>query len=214
MNVDINGSIKKLKSICVGQDNKIVKIYDDLSFGQDSDGNWGYIIPGSDTVTPFGSGGGNTSQVYIDRVELVDDGSNLLVECDSIVGDYKSWAVNFPQPESNMFYMFHFAVHCQKESTITFYVRGYNGMDLRLFIDNEGTPYYSGGTLLSLNGYDASINIPTTSKITNPIITSASCSISAGTHLVNISYKLSAGYNNINDTQGMPKICFAPIVSI
>ena len=57
MNVDINGSIKKLKSICVGQDNKIVKIYDDLSFGQDSDGNWGYIIPGSDTVTPFGSGG-------------------------------------------------------------------------------------------------------------------------------------------------------------
>lgn len=199
MNVDINGSIKKLKSICVGQDNKVVKIYDDLSFGQDSDGNWGYIIPGSDTVTPFGSGGGNTSQVYIDRVELVDDGSNLLVECDPIIGDYKSWAVNFAKPVSNLEYMFHFAVNCQKDSTINFYVLGYNGMYFRLLIDNNETSY---------------ISIPTTIKFDNPTIMSANGSISSGTHLVDISYKLAAAHNNINNTQGMPKICFAPIVSI
>lgn len=140
---------------------------------QDSDGNWGYIIPGSDIVTPFGSSGGNTSQVYIDRVELVDDGSNLLVECDPIVGDYKSWGVNFDKPVSNLFYMFHFSVNCQKDSTITFYVLGYGSMNFRLFIDNEGVPNYT--------NY--------------------------------ISSTMPGSTNSNANTGGMPKICFAPVVS-
>ena len=44
-----------------------------LVFGQDAEGNWGYLPPGADTVVPFkkGGGGGDTSGtigcVYYDK---------------------------------------------------------------------------------------------------------------------------------------------------
>lgn len=44
-----------------------------LRFGQDAEGNWGYLPPGADTVVPFkkGGGGGDTSGtigcVYYDK---------------------------------------------------------------------------------------------------------------------------------------------------
>ena len=50
-----------------------------LVFGQDAEGNWGYLPPGADTVVPFkqggGSGGGGTFGIEFDgygKISMID----------------------------------------------------------------------------------------------------------------------------------------------
>lgn len=46
---------------------EILEMLGGLGFGQDSEGKWGYIPPGADTVVPFSEGGsGNLGLAYED----------------------------------------------------------------------------------------------------------------------------------------------------
>ena len=58
-----------------------------LSFGIDTDGNYGYYKDGADTVTPFNSGCKVTGYIYswANRMMLYDCPSSLKVSCESTV---------------------------------------------------------------------------------------------------------------------------------
>ena len=66
----IIAGLKQAISLC---NTSITQLNDDnggLKFAQDTEGNWGYITPGADTVNPFKTGDGTL--IYIDSIDMKD----------------------------------------------------------------------------------------------------------------------------------------------